>query len=177
MPALTQSQMQSLPDVLATDRFTINFGVIPGFGDTSTSLLLKCIDVYIPGTANQRFAVPLGNVNRSFRGKKEFGQQNTMQCTFVETVDLTSLQALRMWLEYIAGTNSGNSQGYIADYAVTPTISVYDTTGSVADSVQLFRCFPENVPDVPLSTQQSQQMVFSASFSFDYAVYANTPIL
>jgi hypothetical protein len=30
LPALTQSQMQALPDVLASDRFIINFGSIPG---------------------------------------------------------------------------------------------------------------------------------------------------
>jgi hypothetical protein len=172
--ALTLTQEQSLPDVLATDRFTINFGSIPTFGSTQTSLLLKCIDVVIPGTSNQRFTVPLGNVNRSFRGKKEFGQQNTMSVAFIETVDATSLQALREWLEYCVGTTSGNSQGYINDYAVTPVLNTYDTTGSIADTVTIYRCFPIDVQDIQLSTAQTQQMQVNAAFSFDYLIYGNT---
>jgi hypothetical protein len=176
MPALTQSQMQSLPDVLSTDRFTINFGVIPTFGDTSTTLLLKCMDVAITGVQNQRFPVPLGTVMRSFRGKKEF-DQGTLQCTFVETVDMSTLAALRQWQEFIVGTNSGSSQGYINSYATTPVISTYDTTGSVADTVTLYRCFPDAVQAVQLSTQASQAMAIQCSFSFDYAVFGNVQVL
>ncbi|MDE1905570.1 MAG: hypothetical protein KGH75_03860 [Rhodospirillales bacterium] len=177
MPALTQSQVQSLPDVIATDRFTINFGSIPTFGDTSTTLLLKCIDVAIPGTDTQKFDVPLGNVTRTFRGKKLWsGGANQMALAFIETVDMTSLQALRQWLEYIVGTNSGNSQGYISSYAVTPIIQVYDTTGSISDTITLYRCYPNAIQDVPLSTQGTQQMLVQAQFSFDYAVYSNTPV-
>ena len=173
MPALTLTQIQSLPDVLSTDRFTINFGVIPTFGDTSTTLLLKCMDATITGVSNQRFPVPLGSVMRNFRGKKDF-DQGTLQFVFVETVDMSTLAALRQWQEYIAGTVSGSSQGYISSYAVTAVLSTYDTTGSVADTVTLYRCFPEVIQAVNLSTQQSQPMSISCAFSFDYAYFGNT---
>lgn len=176
MPALTQTQIQSLPDVLSTDRFTVNFGVIPTFGDTSNTLLLKCMDVTIIGTANQRFTVPLATANRSFRGRKEFGAGNTFQCTFVETVDMSSLAALRQWLEYVVGTNSGNSQGYISSYAVSPIVTTYDTTGSIADSFTINRCFPESIQDVPLSTQQTGPVQVNATFSFDFIIYSNTTV-
>jgi len=131
--------------------------------------------VYIPGTSNERFVVPLANVNRTFRGRKNF-MQNQMQISFVETTDMSSSAALRQWLEYIVGTNTGNSQGYIASYAVTPTINVYDTTGSIADTIQLFRCYPDDLQPVSLSTTTTQQMLIQATFSFDYCIYGNTPV-
>jgi len=134
------------------------------------------MDCYILGTSNQKFTVQLGPVNRSFRGRKEFGQGSTLQCTFVETTDLSTLTALRQWQEYIVGTNSGSSQGYISSYATTPTITVYDTTGSISDSVQVFRCFPDNLPDIQLSTQSAQPVVVQCSFSFDYLTYQGVSV-
>jgi hypothetical protein len=175
LPALTQSQMQALPDVLASDRFIINFGSIPGYGDTSSDLTLKCMDVQISGNSNERFEVPLGNVVRSFRGKKNYSR--TLACTFAETVDLTTLAALRQWLEQVVGTDSGNSQGYINDYSVTAQIQVFDTTGAVADNVSVFRCFIIDLQDHNMQTQSSQAVTLNATFSYDYVEYANTPIL
>ena len=137
--------------------------------------MIKCLDAYIPGSSNERFVVPFFNVNRTFRGRKNF-MQNQMQISFVETVDMTSSAAIRQWLEYIVGTNTGNSQGYISSYAVTPTISVYDTTGSVSDTIQLYRCYPDDLQAVALSTATTQQMLIQATFSFDYVIYGNTAV-
>jgi hypothetical protein len=170
LPALTEAQVLGLPDVISNDRFTVNFGAIPTFGDTSTSLLIKCMDVYIPGINNERFEVGLGTMYRSFRGKRNY--QRSMMMTFVETVDLSTLQALREWLEFIAGTSSGNSQGFIASYGVTPTITAYDTAGNAADTITLVNCFPYQLQDIALSTAQgTQAMLVQCDFSYDVPNY------
>jgi hypothetical protein len=175
MPALTQSQIQALPDVLASDRFTINFGSIPGYGDTYNNLTLKCLDCVIAGTGNEHFQVPLGNVMRNFRGKKMYQRQ--MSVTFAETVDASTVAALRQWNEQVVGTNSGNSQGYIASYAVTAVVSVYDTTGAVADTATFYNCFIADMQDYNLDTSTSQPVRVQALFVYDYVVYGNTTIL
>ena len=175
MPPLTQTQMQALPDVLTTDRFILNFGSIPITGDSYGALSLKCVDVSMPGSQNARFDVPLGNVDRSFRGKKTYGRQ--FSAAFSETVDLSSLRKLRNWLEACAGTDSGNSQGYISDYAVTANLQVFDTTGAAADYCDIFRCFIFDLQDIGLENSQTQGMRATAQFSYDYVQYAGVPIL
>ena len=172
MAALTQTQMQSLPDVLASDRFVLNFGNVPGYGDSYNVLSFKAMDVAIPGIQNEHFGVPIGPTYRSFSGRRNYIR--TMACTFTETVDLSTLKCLRAWLENVRNTDSGNSNGYINSYAIVPTISVYDTAGNIADSIQLYRCFIIDLADHNMSTQGAQAVQVQAQFSYDYPIYAST---
>ncbi len=175
MAAFTNAQTQAMPDVIATDRFVFNFGSIPQSANTLTSLSIKCIDAVIPGFSNERFEVKIGAQARGFRGQKNY--QRIAQLQFIETVDMSALKALRNWHEFVVGTNSGNSGGYINQYAVTVSMQTYDTTGALADVATFYRVFPVDVQDVPMSAVQTQQMMVSAQLSYDYVVFANTPVL
>lgn len=175
MAAFTNAQSQALSDILASDRFVMNFGSVPGgAGNTLTSLSLKCIDSVIPGFSNERFEVRIGAQGRAFRGQKRYTYQ--AQLTFLETVDLSTLDTLRNWAEFVVGTNSGNSGGYINQYAVTATMQTYDTTGALADSAKFFRMFPVDIQDIPMTVNTTQAMMVQGLFSFDYVKFANTTV-
>lgn len=171
MAAFTNAQVQSLPDIISIDRFVMNFGAVPGTGNTLIPLSLKCIDAVIPGFGNQAFEVRVSGNQRNFRGQKMY--QYIGQFTFVETVDLSALKTFRNWHEFVVGTNSGNSGGYIAQYAVNAVQQVYDTTGALADNATFYRMFPVEINDIQTNSSQSQAMMISAQMRFDYPVFAN----
>ena len=140
MAAFTNAQSQALPDIIGSDRFVFNFGAVPGTGNTLVPLSLKCLDAIIPGFSNERFEVRIGAQGRSFRGQKRYSY--IAQLAFIESVDFSTFSTLRNWHEFVVGTNSGNSGGYISQYAVTTTMQMYDTTGSLADVATLYRMLP-----------------------------------
>lgn len=172
MPVITNADVQSLPDILASDRFVLNLGSIPGSGD-SRSLSIKCMDAMMSGYSNEAFPVPLNTHTRMFRGRKTYPR--TLQIQYVEDVGVDTNYRLRKWMEDIVGTDSGSSNGYIADYAITSQLEVYDTAGALADLGAYFRFFPIDVQGYSMNGQQSNPVVISCTFSFDYCKFNNTP--
>lgn len=173
--AISQLEVQALPDFLATDRFRLQFGNLPLFGSSNTALTLKCVDAILPGQGNERFEVALQGFVRNFRGRKNYPR--TFGVTIGETVDASALKALWTWGEAVVGTNSGNSLGYTSTYSVLGQIVVYDTTGAVSTSVQFVKCFPIDVTDLQLSGQNTQPAMLQAVFAYDYPIYGGIALM
>jgi hypothetical protein len=169
MPPIGLSQIQSLPDALTTERFVLNFGNVPGGDNSFFNLTIRCQDALIAGVRNATFPIMLQGQTRNFRGRREY--QHIMQATFMEGVDLGCLTTLRNWEENVVGTQSGSSNGYIADYAVAVSLQVYDTAGNVADNMTLFRCYPVDIQDIQLTGQGTTAMQVLATFSYDYVLW------
>lgn len=169
MPAISLSQVQSLPDALTTERFVLNFGNIPGGGNSMFNLTIRCQDCSLPGVRDATFPIMLQGQTRNFRGRREWN--HVLQCAFIEGVDLGCLTTLRNWKENVVGTQSGNSNGYIANYAVPASLQVYDTAGNVSDNMTIFRCYPVNIDDIALTGQGTQGMMVQATFSYDYVLW------
>ena len=173
MARVSYSESAAIPDILDAVAFNLIFGTLPNTGNTE-HLTVKCQSVSIPGFSNEKFDVTLHGNTHSFRGRKMYPK--TLTCQFVEDSTFATQNALRAWHEYIAGTESNNSQGYKADYAVDASLVVYDTTGVVAATHKLTAVFPNDVSDVNLSGESSAAMIVSATFSYDRFI-PNTPIL
>lgn len=174
MPAPTLSEAQSLPDALLGDHYVINFGTIPGGGDTYR-LVLTCTSVPIPGTSIEPVeqAFPGGHT-RKFPGKRVW--QRTFSAEFTEHVDTQGLQMFRNWLEQCRGTESGKSAGYMDDISVTAEVQIYDTTGQLADHTRIYRCWPQELQDITMSADGSQIVKINATMSFDYTEYSNVTL-
>jgi len=168
MSVITLNQVEALPDVLTADHYNFYLGTIPGGGDT-TSLMIKCQSCIIPGMSNEPVEVQLSAHVRKFRGRKMFPR--VMSATFMEDITLDTLTRLRKWDQQIVGTNSATSIGNIAQYAVQPTLQVFDQKGSLVDSIQFVNCFIFDIQDTTLNSEASAAVQINAQFSYDYPVF------
>ena len=174
MPAISQSQIQTLPDILSTERFVLRFGTVPTYGDTFFALTLRCQDTQLPGVQDQSFQVMLQGHTRNFRGMRTY--QHILSATIIEGADMAALTALRQWKEFVVGTDSGSSGGYIAMYSVTATLEIYDVMGNLADFCNIYRCYIHTIQDGQMSGTGSQPFMVSADFQYDYIEYNNVAI-
>lgn len=173
MPRITLSQIESLPDVLSSEHFTLQFGEIPNVGD-GLQLMLKYIDCNIPGFSTEAFDVMLHGVQRGFRGRRMYPR--SLACSFVEDSTMDTLNTLRQWMEQIVGTDSNTSVGGILDYAVPATLTIFDQAGNDIDSMNFINCFVQDVPDVQVTGESSTLMRITATFKYDYAQYRGVNI-
>jgi hypothetical protein len=173
MPVISLSQVEALPDALTGDHYNFYLGTLPGAGD-STSLMIKCLDCVIPGVSNEPVEVQLSAHVRKFRGRKMFPR--ILTATFLEDITLDTLTKLRNWDQQIVGTNSATSVGNIAQYAVQPTLQVFDQKGSLTDSIQFVNLFLFDIQDINLSSESSQAVRVTAQFSYDYPIYNGVTI-
>lgn len=171
MPRITLSQVQSLDDIIMTDAFEFLLGNVPGGGNTQ-NLTLLCRSAVVAGNSNEAQEVALHGYVRKFRGKKMFPR--TLAVTYSETVNFEAHRILRNWLEYCAGTSSGNSQGYSNDYSVTAEMRIYDTTGALVDTTTYYKVFPQEIQDVQTQGDSGTPLEVSATFNYDYQESSNT---
>lgn len=164
MSRISFSEVAAVPDALDQVAFELLLGVVPLAGD-SRHLTLKCQSVPIPGFSNERFTVNTHGHALNFRGRKMYPQ--TLAVQFYEDSNLDTLKALRIWHEYIAGTESNNSQDYRDGYTITAGLNVYDTTGAVAGTHAFEHFFPQDISDANLSGESSASVPISATFSYD----------
>jgi hypothetical protein len=174
MGRISYTQVNNLPDTMDTTAFELLFGQVPGAGDTR-DLTIKCQTAVIPGFSNEAWESNLHGYVRRFRGRKTFSRQ--LSVTFIETADGGTYRKLKQWDEYIAGTRTGNSQGYQRDYSVIAELNVYTTTGDIANTVKFINLFVQEVSDVTLDGNSSQAMTVSVVFSFDNIEVGGVPLL
>lgn len=167
MKPISLDNILSLPDILDASRFLLTLGSIPGStGGSDTQLSFKVSSFETPGMSHESFDVPLGT-GLNFRGKRQY--VNTMSITFYEDSKSNTLRPLREWFENIAGTNSGDSQGYIADYSIPKVqLDQFDTTGATIATYWIYRFYPIDVPSVPLNAESSQAMQITCTFKMTY---------
>jgi len=174
MGRITYNQVNNLPDTMDTTAFELMFGQVPGVGDTR-DLTIKCQTAAMPGFSNEAWESNLHGYVRRFRGRKTFSRQ--LAVTFIETVDGSTYRKLKMWDEFIAGTNSGNSRGYQREYSVISELAVYTTTGDLANRLKFINMFVQEVSDVTLDGTSSQPMLVQATFSYDNIEVDGIPLL
>ena len=177
MGRITFAQVNNLPDALDSNAYEMLFGTIPGYGLTS-DLTVKCQTVSIPGFSNEAWETNLHGYVVKNRGRKMFAR--TLSATFTEHADGSTLKAFKVWDEYIAGSKSGNSQGFKKGpdgYSVQSALRVYNTIGALANEVEFVNMFLQEISDVNLDSSSSQQMLVSATFSFDQIMWGGIPLL
>lgn len=161
---LSLSQVMSIPDILDQTRYLMSFGSIPGGGE-SRSLSIKCFNCTIPGMSNEAFEAMMGGVpSVNFRGRPIMN--SPISLSFYEDSRMLTLSRLRTWSQMCAGSESGNSQGYIDEYSVTAKLFVFDTTGEIAAEHKIYRMYPVEIPEITLSSESSAPVQVQTSFRF-----------
>jgi hypothetical protein len=170
---ITLAEAQSIPDILSAENYRLNLGEIPNIGNAA-DLSIKCQTAVIPGRRNESFEASLGGYVRNFSGRNLW--ERTIAIGFVEDITMGTSYLLRGWLEQIRGTNSGTAIGNIADYSVSPELSIFDQAGNEVDVVQFFNFYIESLSDINLEVNSSQPIQIQATFRYDYCIFANTII-
>lgn len=174
MPRISYSQVNSLPDILDQTAFELVLGSIPLAGNAD-SLTLKCQNVSIPGMSTEAYEAMLHGYVKRFRGRKMYPRQLT--AAFYEDMTFDTLNKFRAWSEAVVGTESGNSQGYQADYSINAYLFVYDTTGREIAVHTMERFYPQDVPDIQMDGSSSGPVSVSITFSYDRFLPNGIPIL
>ena len=163
MPALSFSQFQGLPDVLALDRFQILLSPT-GSNSTNQVLALRCVQLTIPQETTEPMLVAIQGLEFSFRGRRTYDK--TIQATFVETIDGAVQKAIRTWTQDIVGGESGNGQKK-ADYATQGTINVFDQSGNIALSYLVDNMWPSDISQMQLDGNVANPFFQNITFTFD----------
>lgn len=170
MGVITLDQAESVPDALTGEHFNLILGTLPG-GITTDLLTIKCLTAAIPGFSNETVEVNFAAYARKFRGRKMYPR--TISLSWFEDVRTTTLRSLRQYHEYIVGSRSGVSQGYIRDYSVPAVLQIYDTAGRLCDQSEFGYFFLQDVQDIQLSSENSASVQVNAVFNYDWVFFQN----
>jgi len=168
------AQVTSQADLLDQVGFLLDLGVIPGVGG-SEHLSIKCLNCPLPGMGQEDMKVVLHGHQIGFRGRRN--NPGTVSPTFYEDSRMLTLDALRGWLEYTAGSESGNSQGYKNQYAVDANLIVYDTTGKAVRAHIIEGMRIQDVPDVTFDGGSSAPIQVAPTFAYDRVDWNNGRML
>lgn len=174
MQPITLSQAQAVPDQIDQTRFTVEFGAIPG-GGNSEGLTIKCFSAIIPGASTEVYETNMGGHKRRFSGRKLY--PNILSFSFYEDASGDTFIQLLQWLEFTRGSESGNSGDYIDGYAIQARIAQYDTVGVETNVWIPHRCFPFDLQDTQLSTESSQAVQVQVQMSYDFFESTATPMM
>lgn len=174
MARIGYTEVSAMPDAADQVAFELLFGSIPGV-QNSQPLTIQCQQAQIPGSSNEAYSVTLHGHTRNFRGRRM--NSTTLPITFIEVGDHLIQRQLIAWKEFVAGYESQNSQGYLAEYSVLAQLISYDTTGRVAVRRNIEECFIQEIPDIQHDGSSSAQMSIAATFKFSRSYPTDIPLL
>ena len=157
-----------LPDILSNDAFYFVIASVPagGSGDVLRNLALKCLNTNIAGSSTEKMTVALHSHQRNFRGRGI--QPQTLSVTYYEDQTMATYKILKAWKEFIVGTRSGVSRGFLHDYSTSATLTVFDHPGNPIMQTTFYNLFITDIPDMALDGGSSAPLQISVTFSYDY---------
>lgn len=161
-------------DIADVTRYLMLFGKIPGSTDSS-GLTVKCYDTQAPGVVNQSYDVRMGGHAVNFRGAIDFGGH--MSFAFYVDGNGDTLEQIQSWHERVVGTQSGNSAGYVDDYAVTATLCMFDSAGEEYCRYTIYRLYPTDIQAITLSSGGSQAVAVNVNCRFAYHATSTRTLL
>lgn len=174
MARINFTQLNNLPDILDQVAFELVMGNVPVAGSTF-DLTLKCQQCSLAGFGNEAWEALLAGHTLKFRGRKTFPR--TLSVTFLEDSTLATWNKLKRWDEYIAGSESGNSGGFKAQYSITASLLIYNTIGALIGTIGYENFFIQEVTDVQLDGTSSQGVPVNATFTYDRLIPSGAPNL
>lgn len=156
-------------DVADQSRYLLLLGSLPGTGD-STELSIKCFQAELPGISNQAYDATMSGHTVNFRGRTVFTQ--TFQAAFYVDGNADTLRRLQIWHEIVAGTESGNSEGYVDDYSVDAVLVQFDTTGREYNRYTIYRLYPDNL--APQNVDGSNSQAAMVNIACKYTFHTST---
>jgi hypothetical protein len=169
----TIQTLGALDDGLSTDAYLIEFAKVPGGGGTSYDMAVRCTNVPIPETTSEPIEAEIHGFKVLWRGRRRFGS-NDWAPQFIETKNGVISTAIRSWIEYCAGTDSGNSAGYKADYSTMADVTIFDTTGKEALKYRFFNVWARGLDEQANDSASNEVMRYTAHFAYDYFTQIGT---
>lgn len=161
MPPITFTQINSIPDILSTDRFTLMFPTIQGVD--GRALTLRHAEVSIPKRAVAQIGVKYLGHSAYFRGNSE--NDSIMNVQFFEDAEGTTTDAIFAWMKLVR--NSEDGSGLLKEqYAQQAAMEVYNTVGEPALTFDLYNIWPMSVT-FPEFGEQSGPAKITVEFSVD----------
>jgi len=164
MPALSFGEFDSLPDVLALDRFSLMLAPAGGASDVNQTLAIRCTMVTIGAESTEVMPISIQGLEFNFRGRRIYDK--AMQTTFIETTDGAVQNSLRSWTQNICGGESGNGQNK-KQYATQGSLSVFDQSGNTALLFLIDNVWPSDLQQVQLDGNQAQPYFQNVTFTYD----------
>ena len=167
MSRISFAQVNSISDPLDQSSFELLIGNVPIAGET-LDLTIKTQTASIPGMSTEVFETMLHGHVIKVRGRKVYPR--TLSTTMIEDSVFGTTNKIRQWSEFIAGSESGNSQGFRADYAVDAQLIVYNTKGDPISRTIFENFFPQEISDTQLDGSSSAVVSVSVTWSYDRIV-------
>lgn len=165
MARTSYDQVKAIPDAAQSWNFDLFFPTIPGSSGDSTQLTYKCKGTTLPSSKIEVIDIQLHGVKKQEAGRAIY--DGTFTATFMETVDYSTVKALRAWRDYMRSWKR-NTGSNASAYKVNLELDVYDNAGEVIQTFILAGAFVTDVSDVQLSGGESQAVELSVTFAFDH---------
>lgn len=131
------SEVDAVPDILATDRFSLYF---PTIADADGyDLLIRNVSVQLPTES-------IGHIKKRYLGHPigfagGVTTDNQITCEFYEDRAATITKAFTSWMKIIRDKHSRNG-GLRREYSANGKLKAYDTVGKAAIVYTLYNMFP-----------------------------------
>lgn len=160
------NQINSLPDILGSDRFMAMFPNLPGGGE-GRGLTLRNVEVTLPPFENTQIIAKILGWSIAFAGRRT--QQNSLTMAFYEDYTGYTHNTLLSWQNVVSGFVSPIGM-FKKDYATDVEIRVFDTTGQVSLQFRANNVWPMRVTPAPL-TDSNEPYRVDVDFSVDSVDY------
>ena len=161
------SEIQALPDLLAADRFSAYFPILPGGGNGKELTLRNC-EITLPPYEVAQILVKIMGWSINFAGRRI--QQNSMTMGFYEDRLGTAHNILLSWQQEAADFIQAGGQ-LKRGYAVEVDIQVYDTMGKTALLFRANNVWPMRVTTPTLQDETSTLARIEVDLSVDSVDY------
>jgi hypothetical protein len=127
---------------------------------------LRCQTAAQPGRSFGSFLIPFkatGGIK--YNGKLTYS--HTLEMTFIENEDRETFEALYEWCQDIVHDSEGIGSGD-AEIKRDIYITLLNTAGAINKTIKLIGCWPENVADNPLVSEEGTGgMPFTVTMAYD----------
>ena len=155
----------NLSDVQRVYWWDIIIPNILGGGDED-ALEVRAQSTSIPGRSFGGILIPYKG-GPGFKVPGKLTMPHTWPCVFIEGLDRKVFDAITGWKQAItdARTGKGGPDSIIKKSAY---LRLTNGTGVVTNKIKLVGCYPEDVPDVPITYDDEAVLMYSVTFSYDY---------
>jgi len=170
MARTSYSNVLALPDAALQFQFDLFFPTIPG-GGNAQNLTYKVKGTSIPTSKIEPVVIELHGGKKQEAGRAQY--DHTFTCTFMETVDYSTLLAFRAWRNYMRSWKN-NTGANAAAYKVNLELDVYDNAGNIMQTLIMAGAWVQDIAEVTLNGASSEAVEISITFSFDYIDSGNS---
>lgn len=165
MSKVTLTEVLGINDPMLNDNFELTFTKVPGGGADGRQMRLQCRSGVKPGMSIQEVEIELFGHKVKHAARKVFS--GSMSVGFVESYEGRITQGLEAWAEMIRGTDT-QSGSFKRDYATTAVLNIFDQTGAVSLTYNIYNVWPTQVPDYSFDGAGGSAIQVDVEFAYDY---------